>query len=111
MSLVKPKTVSGAADCLGISNKLAKGLETLFQAKPNGTDGLDVKFTMSSRNRPRRVIVQLGEQFGLEWTDYDIKRPTKIIVHGFLATGEEDWVKDMEKAFHVLVKRNPQFTK
>ena len=103
ISKIKPKNLAGSVDCLGFSNLLAKGLETLFQAKPNGTNALDVKFTISSNQWPERVGVELGVQYGPEWTYYDIRKPTKVIVHGFLSSGEEEWVKEMERAFHVMV--------
>jgi len=44
------------------------------------------------------VQVVLGEQFGLEWTDFKVERRTVIIVHGFLSHGQETWIRDMEEA-------------
>lgn len=86
-------------DCLGLGETVATLMEYSFRSEPNGTHALDVKFFLSSRIQPRRVQVVLGEQFGLEWTDFRIERRTVIIVHGFLSHGEVEWVKDMEKAF------------
>ncbi|KAG5339915.1 LIPP lipase, partial [Acromyrmex charruanus] len=77
---------------------VATTLEWFFRSKPNGSDALDVQFLLSSRKQPRRVQVVLGEQFGLEWTDFKIERRTVIIVHGFLSHGQETWIRDMEKA-------------
>lgn len=85
-------------DCLGLGKTVAKTLESFFRSKPNGSYALDVRFFLSSRKQPRRVEVVLGEQFGLEWTDFRIERRTLIIVHGFLSHGNETWISDMERA-------------
>lgn len=85
-------------DCFGLGKTVATALEWFFRSKPNGSYALDVRFFLSSRKQPRRVQVVLGEQFGLEWTDFRIERRTVMIVHGFLSHGEETWIRDMEKA-------------
>lgn len=85
-------------DCFGLGKTVATVLETIFRSKPNGSQALDVRFSMSSRKQPRRVHIVLGEQFGLEWTDFKIERRTVIIVHGFLSHGEETWVSNLENA-------------
>ncbi|XP_029159209.1 LOW QUALITY PROTEIN: exosome component 10 [Nylanderia fulva] len=92
---------SGVAqvDCLGLGKTVAMSLEGLFRSKPNGSDALEVRFFLSSRKQPRRVEVVLGEQFGLEWTDFKIERRTVVIVHGFLSHGQEKWISDMERTF------------
>lgn len=86
-------------DCFGLGTTVAKTLESFFRSKPNGSDALDVRFYLSSRRQPRRVEVTLGEQFGLQWTDFRIERRTVIIVHGFLSYGKEAWISNMERAF------------
>ncbi|XP_066596139.1 phospholipase A1-like [Prorops nasuta] len=94
-SPTKPEQV----DCLGLGKTVATALGLLFVAKANGSDALDVKFTFSSRKQPNRVSVTIGDQFGLEWTDFKIERRTVIIVHGFLSHGNQKWIADLEKAF------------
>lgn len=89
---------SQQVDCFGLGKKVATTLEWFFSSKPNGSDALDVQFLLSSRKQPHRVQVVLGEQFGLEWTDFKIERRTVIIVHGFLSHGQETWIRDLEKA-------------
>jgi len=89
---------SRQVDCFGLGKKVAAALEWFFKSKPNGSDALDVQFLLSSRKQPHRVQVVLGEQFGLEWTDFKIERRTVVIVHGFLSHGQETWIRDMEKA-------------
>ncbi|XP_032679658.1 phospholipase A1-like [Odontomachus brunneus] len=93
--LMSPKKV----DCFGLGETVATALEWYFRSEPNGSRALDIQIFLSSRKQPRRVQVVLGEQFGLEWTDFKMERRTIIIVHGFLSQGDAEWVKDMEKAF------------
>jgi len=85
-------------DCFGLGKTVATTLEWFFRSKPNGSDALDVRFYLSSRKQPYRVEVILGEQFGLEWTNFSIERRTVMIVHGFLSHGNETWISNMEKA-------------
>lgn len=92
-------TSTKTVDCFGLGETVAKRLESYFRSEPNGSRALDVQFFLSSRRQPRRVQVVLGEQFGLEWTDFKMERRTVIIVHGFLSQGDTEWVKDMEKAY------------
>ena len=86
-------------DCFGMGRGLATILEWLFLINPNRTNALNVQFLLSSRRQPHRVQVVLGEQFGLEWTDFQIERRTIVIVHGFLSNGQQSWINEMEKAF------------
>lgn len=95
------KESGNPVDCFGVG-RIASSLEWLL-AKNNSNDG-EVKFFMSSNKQTRRVRVNIGSQFGLEWTDFVINRRTVIIVHGFLANGEENWIRRMEEAFHVWVR-------
>lgn len=85
-------------DCFGLGKTVATALENFFTNEPNGSNALDVQFLLSSRKQPHRVQVVLGEQFGLEWTDFKVERRTVIIVHGFLSHGQETWIRDMEEA-------------
>lgn len=100
-----PKNV----DCFGLGETVATALEWYFRSEPNGSHALDVQFFLSSRKQPRRVQVVLGEQFGLEWTDFNMERRTIIIVHGFLSQSDAEWIKDMEKAFLQWVSNWPWY--
>lgn len=97
---------SNQVDCFGLGKTFATTLEWFFMSKPNGSDALNVQFLLSSRNQPQRVQVIIGEQFGLEWTDFRIERRTVIIVHGFLSHGQESWITDMEKSFLEWVRKS-----
>jgi len=85
-------------DCFGLGSGVARILEKILRSNPNGSDALDVRFFLTSREHPHPAQVVLGDQFGLEWTDFKIERRTIIIVHGFLSNGQETWVNNLEKA-------------
>jgi len=85
-------------DCFGLGNRVARILERILRSNPNGSDALDVRFFLTSRDHPYPAQVVSGDQFGLEWTDFKIERRTVIIVHGFLSNGQETWINNLEKA-------------
>ena len=58
-----------------------------------------MKFFATSRNQPERVTLQCEDEFSLDKIDFNIRRRTIFIIHGFLADGDSDWIVDMEKAF------------
>ncbi|XP_033223552.1 pancreatic triacylglycerol lipase-like [Belonocnema kinseyi] len=88
---------SKEVDCFGLGPAFAKALEWLFLKEDLKKHPLLAHFYMVTRKQPKRVHVLVGDQFGLEWTDFDIRRQTVVIVHGFLASGNEEWIHDMEK--------------
>lgn len=58
------------------------------------------------RNQATRMQLHLGDQFGLEWTDYDPNRiKTVLIVHGFLSHGSASWVLEMTQALLDWVRK------
>ena len=90
-------------DCFGLGTTIAKALEWFFKQEEQKTSPLYAHFYMLSRKQPNRVHVYTGDQFGLEWTDFNIRRKTVVIVHGFLSNGNEVWIQEMEKAFLLWV--------
>lgn len=90
-------------DCFGLGSSFASALHWFFVGSCKRCDHLDVKFFLSSRQQPQRVEVMVGDQFGLEWTDFKIERRTVLIVHGFLSHSDETWIKSMEEAFLLWV--------
>lgn len=50
-----------------------------------------------------------GDQFGLEWVVYNPKKPTIVIVHGFLSYSAADWVVNMTNAFLSWVNRQSSY--
>lgn len=89
-----------ALDCFGLGGTLAKVLDFFLKSPSNGTSmwTQKIKFYATSRNMPERVALAHGKAFNLDNVDFDITRRTVLIVHGFLASGDEKWIKDMNKA-------------
>ena len=84
-------------NCLGLPIKLyANEIDSLLVDK---TKAEDVRFYFSSRSKPDFVTVYLGDKFSLKGTDYDISRDTVLMVHGFLNSGEAEWLRDMKNAY------------
>lgn len=92
------RSKSKQVDCFGLGTTFAKALEWLFMNEDQKKSPLLAHFYMVTRKQSKRVHVYIGDQFGLEWTDFDIRRKTVVIVHGFLSSGNEEWVHEMEKA-------------
>ncbi|XP_045505999.1 pancreatic triacylglycerol lipase-like [Colias croceus] len=89
--------VPRVVDCFGLGalmNQL-----WFLNMKPATSDSVNTHFYFSSRLRPERVQVYPGDQFGLEWVDFDPARKTIMIVHGFMSHSNASWVRDMTKAF------------
>lgn len=87
---------SHLVDCFGLGTTIATALEWFLMASP---DTLQVQFFLSSRKQPQRVKVMIGEQFGLEWTDFKVERRTIMIIHGFLVDANEPWIIDLEQSY------------
>ncbi|XP_043273787.1 phospholipase A1 1-like [Venturia canescens] len=86
-------------DCFGLGSTVAETLQWLFAVQGDPAKANDVRFYYSSRKQRQRVRLITGEQFGLEWTDFNVERRTVFIVHGFLSSASQAWVKRMEEAF------------
>ncbi|RVE44814.1 hypothetical protein evm_010527 [Chilo suppressalis] len=84
--------------CFGFGS-LTTQIQAMFNMRPDSSDLINTHFYFSSRRQPLRAQVFPGEQFGLEWTDFDAARKTVLIVHGFLSHSNSSWVLDMTKAF------------
>lgn len=85
-------------DCFGIGDNFAGALDWFLKSDANGTHALKVKFHAITRNKRTRTTFLHGEQFTKDQLDFDIRRRTMVIVHGFLASGEEKWIDDMTRA-------------
>ena len=97
------KSAHNEIDCFGLGSTFAATLQYFFKQQEHNASPLNTFFYIISRKMPHRNQVYLGDQFGLDWTDFDIRRYTVIIVHGFLSSGNEEWIHDMEKAFLLWV--------
>lgn len=83
-------------DCFGIGMRFAGLLDWFLRRQT--TYPLKVKFHLVTRKQPRRVTLTYGDAFTSDDVDFDIKRRTMFIVHGFLCDGEAKWIKDMTQA-------------
>ncbi|XP_077293929.1 phospholipase A1-like [Arctopsyche grandis] len=94
----KSEKVFQSADCFGLGNYTSK-LKWILDLKPQHSSELNVEFYFRNKRLKNRVQVFPGEQFGTEWTYYNPKKPTILIVHGFLSYSNASWVLNMTKAF------------
>lgn len=90
-------------DCFGLGSTFANILLWFFKQQEKNIIPWFTTFYLRSRTKSHRDKVLIGDQFGLQWTDFDIRRKTIVIVHGFLSNGNEDWIRDMEDAFLLWV--------
>ncbi|XP_031782438.1 pancreatic triacylglycerol lipase-like isoform X2 [Nasonia vitripennis] len=92
------RTSKSALNCLGLGDVFSEALDWFLKKDSNGTNALKVKFYAISRNSPKRIIIQLGENFNLNNVNFDITRRTMLITHGFLASADAEWIFDMTEA-------------
>ncbi|CAG9576066.1 unnamed protein product [Danaus chrysippus] len=81
-------------DCFGLGT-----IAGFFNMRPDTSNDVNTHFYFSSRQKPERVQVYPGTQFGLEWVDFRPDRRTILIVHGFMSHSNASWVLDMTRAF------------
>ncbi|XP_044018533.1 pancreatic triacylglycerol lipase-like [Aphidius gifuensis] len=96
---MKNKLNDSHIDCFGFGKTVSQILEWYFKKNSESLNYLDVKFYLTSSKFTHRNLVIVGDQFGLDWTDFKIQRKTIIIVHGFLTNHDEKWISEMENAF------------
>lgn len=95
------KNNNESLNCFGLPIKLVdKALEKIFM---QSTDAKDVRFYFSSRRSPNVITYHSDERFNLEDIRFDVRRPTFVVVHGFMSSGKESWTTDMKNAFLRLV--------
>ncbi|CAG9107374.1 unnamed protein product [Plutella xylostella] len=90
--------VPATVDCFGLG-PLARQLRWFVDMRPDSKQTVNTHYYFMSRSRRKRVQVLAGEQFGLEWVDFDPQRKTVLIVHGFMSHSNASWVNDMAAAF------------
>ncbi|KAJ0181334.1 hypothetical protein K1T71_003419 [Dendrolimus kikuchii] len=89
--------VPHTVDCFGLGSLTS--VLWFLNMKPDSSNNVNTHFYFSSRQRPNRVQVYPGSQFGLEWVDFNPNRKTVMIVHGFMSHSNASWVQDMTRAF------------
>ncbi|KAL7290076.1 hypothetical protein TKK_0015804 [Trichogramma kaykai] len=83
-------------NCLGIPVGVFSTMIDILSIKPTLPN--DVKFYFHSKLHPNKTIVTISEIIDLRNVDFDVTRNTFAIVHGFMSSGEEDWLKEMKDA-------------
>ncbi|CAB0031773.1 unnamed protein product [Trichogramma brassicae] len=82
-------------NCLGFpKGPLTAALESILSSE---TKSDDVKFYFSTRRRPDYQAFSIAN-FTLRGSDFDIRRNTYVITHGFLSHGNEKWLADMKNS-------------
>ncbi|XP_075984970.1 pancreatic triacylglycerol lipase-like isoform X2 [Anticarsia gemmatalis] len=88
--------------CFGVGSGIfMRALNKIFSfnLRPSSSDTINTKFYYSSRNTSVKFEILAGPQFGIESIDFDPKKKTVIIVHGFMSHGGADWVTNMTQAY------------
>jgi len=83
--------------CIEISEKwydLSRPINLL----PLDREVVNTQFLLSTRDQLVATRLDLEDAQMVEDAGFKGDRPTKIIIHGFLDTGQEAWVKDMTSA-------------
>lgn len=95
------KRNNDSLNCFGLSIKVIdKALEKIFMQT---TKAKDVRFYFSTRRSPNVITYHAEEDFTLDKIDFDVTRPTIVVVHGFMSSGKEAWTNIMKNAFLNLV--------
>ena len=95
------KRKPGTLNCLGIPSTIfANAVEHLFT---DTTKAQDVRFYFYSRDQAENITIHANDKFKLTNINYKTNRDTVVIVHGFMSSGQEDWVRAMKDAFLELV--------
>ncbi|KAL7287292.1 hypothetical protein TKK_0018418 [Trichogramma kaykai] len=82
-------------NCLGFpKGPLTAALESILSSE---TKSDEVKFYFSTRRRPDYQAFSIAN-FTLRGSDFDIRRNTYVITHGFLSHGNEKWLADMKNS-------------
>ncbi|XP_058794380.1 uncharacterized protein LOC131666051 [Phymastichus coffea] len=83
-------------NCFGLPiAAFANVVEKIFT---QSTKAEDVRFYIATPTNHTLTTVRV-DNFTLQNTNFDIRRPTVVISHGFMATGRDDWLTEMKDAF------------
>eukprot|EP00091_Calanus_sinicus_P010949 TRINITY_DN25026_c0_g1_i1.p1 TRINITY_DN25026_c0_g1~~TRINITY_DN25026_c0_g1_i1.p1 ORF type:complete len:139 (-),score=34.84 TRINITY_DN25026_c0_g1_i1:150-566(-) len=84
----------GELGCLEISERWYD-LYRPVNLLPLDREVINTQFMLRTReNRQERKVI-ISDKKAVQETGFDGTKPTKIIIHGFIDTGFETWVKDM----------------
>ncbi|GLH15658.1 Phospholipase A1 [Gryllus bimaculatus] len=65
---------------------------------PDSPDSIRTTFFLYTRDRPATFTATTVPETSLKGSDFNPKRPTVFIVHGFLEQAEKRWMEDMKDA-------------
>lgn len=87
-------------NCFGLPiAAFANVVEKIFT---QSTKAQDVRFYFATQTKPE-FTTALVDNFTIQDTNFDVRRPTVVISHGFMASGRDRWMKEMKDAFLQLV--------
>lgn len=92
--VVTPVEDNEFLNCLGSRGFMAKAIDRLFVS-----ESLLAFFNYASRDMNESVILQHTDENVLRKLDFDIRRRTVIIVHGYMSNGINGWMQRLQKAF------------
>ncbi|XP_078574623.1 pancreatic triacylglycerol lipase-like [Branchiostoma floridae x Branchiostoma japonicum] len=75
-------------------------LERPIASLPRAPEELQIKFILRTRGGPADgQIVRPGDRAAVQASNFDGRKPTKFISHGFIENGFVSWITDMSQAF------------
>ncbi|XP_019628277.1 PREDICTED: pancreatic triacylglycerol lipase-like isoform X2 [Branchiostoma belcheri] len=99
-------TIRGADVCYGdlgcftTDYPWSGSLQRPIASLPRAPEELQIKFILRTRGGPADgQIVRPGDRTSLLASNFDGRRPTKFISHGFIENGFVSWITDMSQAF------------
>lgn len=90
--------------CGDMNSVMSRGLKWMFANKVNLKKAINLRVYLSSRKQTKRFEAFAKEKFTLDKSDFNIERRTVVIVHGFLNTASQPWIKQLEDAFLLWVR-------
>ncbi|XP_008204675.1 pancreatic triacylglycerol lipase-like isoform X2 [Nasonia vitripennis] len=85
-------------DCFGLGPEVAETLETWMKGDANSTEDVKVKFHIRSNKISERRELSESDKSDLEKIDFDIRRRTFFVIHGYLSSSDAEWIPPMEDA-------------
>ncbi|XP_069126913.1 pancreatic triacylglycerol lipase-like [Argopecten irradians] len=79
-----------------------KPFDNSFEALPESPEEVDVTFTLFTRGGPAKGVkfdYKDTNANALRTSDFDPKKPVKMIIHGYMSSAYEVWVHNMTNAF------------
>ncbi|XP_043289456.1 pancreatic triacylglycerol lipase-like [Venturia canescens] len=88
-----------STNCSDMNSVISRGLKWMFANKVDLKKAVKLRVYLSTRKQTNRFEAFANDKFNLEKSDFNIERRTVVIVHGFLNSASESWIKKLEEAF------------